>query len=263
MSRNGTLNKALLARALEDLAARDPVLASVLAKLGPPPLWARPPGFPTLLRIILEQQVSLASAKAAFDRLQAIVSPLTPERFLRLDDATLKAVGFSRQKASYGRNLAQDLASGDLDLEELSTLDDEDARARLIKLKGIGPWTADIYLLMALRRPDVWPAGDLALAVAAQNAFGLKSIPGPDRLSRIGARWKPWRAVAARLLWHYYLSGEGKRSRCDQPMFNPARGIIDCGSSSEAATRPPSLQDTGETSCGDLPRPYCIPARVL
>ena len=189
------MNKALLARALEDLAVRDPVLASVLAKLGPPPLWARPPGFPTLLRIILEQQVSLASAKAAFDRLQAIVSPLTPERFLRLDDATLKAVGFSRQKASYGRNLAQDLASGNLDLEELSTLDDEDARARLIKLKGIGPWTADIYLLMAMRRPDVLARGGPGSCRCHTQRIRaqIHSRPGP-----IGSHGCPVETLASR-----------------------------------------------------------------
>jgi DNA-3-methyladenine glycosylase II len=207
------LNKAFLARALEDLADRDPALAGILEELGPPPLWARPRGFPTLLRIILEQQVSLASAKAAFEKLLAIASPLTPESFLRLDDAALKAAGFSRQKASYGRYLARDISSGNLDLRELSNVDDAEARSRLIRVKGIGTWTADIYLLMALRRPDVWPAGDLALAVAARQVLGLSSNPGPDRLARIGARWKPWRAVAARLLWHHYLSGNGRRIR--------------------------------------------------
>ncbi len=169
-------------------------------------MWAREPGFPTLLHIILEQQVSLASARAAFDKLSALAAPLTPERFLELDDATLKAAGFSRQKTGYGRNLAQAILVGSLDLARLAVLNDDAARAELMRIKGIGRWTADIYLLMALRRPDVWPSGDLALAVAAQRALGLPALPKSDELDAIAAAWRPWRAVAARLLWHYYLS---------------------------------------------------------
>ncbi|MCX6028477.1 MAG: DNA-3-methyladenine glycosylase 2 family protein [Chloroflexi bacterium] len=200
------LTEATLAHALATLTARDPLLARLLAALGPPPLWAREPGFPTLLHIILEQQVSLASARAAFDKLSAIAAPLTPERFLALDDATLKAVGFSRQKTGYGRNLAQAILAGSLDLARVAAADDDAARAELMQVKGIGRWSADIYLLMALRRPDVWPSGDLALAVAAQRALGLPALPKPDELDAIAAAWRPWRAVAARLLWHYYLS---------------------------------------------------------
>lgn len=207
MSKPEPLNLAILARALDNLASRDPVLSLILTDFGPPPLWSRKQGFPTLLRIILEQQVSLASAKAAFDRLLAVVSPLTPERFLRLDDVTLKAVGFSRQKAGYGRNLAREILLGKLDLKGLAALEDAAARSKLIEVKGIGRWTADIYLLMALRRPDVWPAGDLALAVATRRALRLDSLPTPAEMESAGARWKPWRAVAARILWHFYLSG--------------------------------------------------------
>jgi len=138
-----------LPTALTGLTARDPRLARIVADYGPPPLWAREPGFPTLLRIILEQQVSLASAKAAFDRLLMVALPLTPERFLELDDATLKAAGFSRQKTRYGRELAAAVLSGSLDLDALDVLDDETVRAELVKVVGIGRWTADIYLLMA------------------------------------------------------------------------------------------------------------------
>jgi DNA-3-methyladenine glycosylase II len=200
------LTAATLSVALAGLTARDPRLARIVADLGPPPLWAREPGFPTLLHIILEQQVSLASAQAAFDRLLAVASPLTPERFLELDDATLKAAGFSRQKTRYGRELAAAILSRSLNLEGLDALDDDAVRTELVKVVGIGRWTADIYLLMALRRPDVWPAGDLALAVAAQQALGLPSAPSPAEMEAIGAAWQPWRAVAARVLWHYYLS---------------------------------------------------------
>jgi DNA-3-methyladenine glycosylase II len=202
---------ATLPGALAELTARDMRLARIVAEFGPPPLWAREPGFPTLLRIILEQQVSLASAQAAFDRLIAIASPLTPERFLELDDATLKTAGFSRQKTRYGRELAGAILSGRLDLDALDALDDEAVRATLITVVGIGRWTADIYLLMAMCRPDAWPAGDLALATAARHALGLASAPGTAELEFIGEAWRPWRAVAARVLWHFYLNGGIKR----------------------------------------------------
>ena len=199
------LTRETFANALRVLSKRDADLAQILQDLGPPSMWARDPGFPTLVHIILEQQVSLASAKAAFERLLTAVSPLTPARFLELSDATLKSIGFSRQKTAYGRFLARAIVEGDLDLAALGTLDDATARSELIKIKGIGPWTANIYLLMALRRPDVWPSGDLALVAAAQQVKQLPSRPLPDELEAIGAAWRPWRAVAARLLWHHYL----------------------------------------------------------
>ena len=202
-----SLTDATLAIALADLTARDPRLARIVTEYGPPPLWAREPGFPTLVHIILEQQVSLASARAAFDRLLAIALPLTPERFLELDDATLKAAGFSRQKTRYGRELARAILSGELDLNALDALDDHAVHAELTTVVGIGRWTADIYLLMALRRPDAWPTGDLALTIAARHALGLAATPGAAELTAIGEAWRPWRAVAARMLWHFYLSG--------------------------------------------------------
>jgi DNA-3-methyladenine glycosylase II len=204
--------------ALADLTGSDSRLARILAEYGPPPMWEREPGFPTLLRTILEQQVSLASARAAYEKLLAIAGPLTPERFLELTDPELKAAGFSRQKTRYGRELAAAIASGQLDLDQLHALDDQAARGALTRVKGIGRWTADIYLLLALRRPDIWPAGDLALATAVRQAMELAAAPDPSQMEAIGAAWQPWRAVAARLLWHYYLSarsttraGSGKR----------------------------------------------------
>jgi DNA-3-methyladenine glycosylase II len=169
-------------------------------------MWDRESGFSTLLHIILEQQVSLASARAAHNKLLEIASPLTPHRFLELDDVTLKAAGFSRQKTGYGRHLAQSLIERVLDLDALDTMDDAEVRSELVKIKGIGRWTSDIYLLMVLRRPDVWPAGDLALAVAVQKVKRLRTRPTPERLDEISVQWRPWRAVAARILWHYYLS---------------------------------------------------------
>ena len=200
------LNEASFKRGLRSLARRDRDLAGILRRLGPPPLWAREPGFPTLIYIILEQQVSLASARAAYDRLLAS-GPLTPARFLGFDDAALKAIGFSRQKTAYGRGLARAVADGELDLAALEAMTDAEARVALQKVKGVGPWTAEIYLLMALLRPDAWPSGDLALAVALQYVKGLPARPGPDEVVALGRAWQPWRAVAARLLWHHYLSG--------------------------------------------------------
>ena len=189
---------------LQDLCEKDPDLAQIYTRLDPPTLWARKPGFASLVYIILEQQVSLASAKATYDRLQAGITQVSPERFLKLDDASLKTIGFSRQKTTYCRNLAGAIVHGDLDLNGLEGLDDVTARSELTRIKGIGSWTANIYLLTALRRPDIWPKEDLALAVAVQEVKGLTARPSPKELDAHGACWKPWRSVAARLLWNYY-----------------------------------------------------------
>ena len=194
-------------RALAELGRWDPDIEAVVAAHGPPPMWAREPGFATLVHIVLEQQVSLASAKAAFDRLLAAVGTLTPAALLELDDETLRRIGFSRQKTRYCRNVAVAIADGSLGLDGLARLTDDQARTALVAITGIGRWTADIYLLMALRRPDVWPAGDLALAIAAQRVKRLASRPSPPELEALGEPWKPWRAVAARVLWHHYLRG--------------------------------------------------------
>jgi len=197
---------------IRELTVRDADLALVIQTYGAPPLWVREPGFPSLVYIILEQQVSLASARAAFQRLRAAASPLTPTRFLKLSDTQLKQIGFSRQKALYTRLLAESLVKRHLDLDDLHDLSDDAARKFLIALKGIGTWTADIYLLSALRRPDIWPTGDLALAVAVQEVKRLRSRPSPERLEGLGQLWRPYRAVAARLFWHAYLSKRGQNS---------------------------------------------------
>ena len=201
------LDEQALARGLKFLAERDRDLARIFEEYGPPPMWWREPGFPTLIHIILEQQVSLASAQAAFNRLTELANPLTPQRFLKLTDAELKAAGFSRQKIIYGRHLAEALVEGRLNLEALGEMDDAMVKAELLKIKGIGAWTADIYLLRVLGRPDAWPSGDLALAVAAQSVKRLPQRPTPLELEAMSADWRPWRAVAARFLWHHYLKG--------------------------------------------------------
>jgi DNA-3-methyladenine glycosylase II len=207
------LTQRSLLRATRELAARDPDLAGVVETFGPPPLWAREPGFHTLIHIILEQQVSLASAKAAYDRLLVATGRLVPERFLALRNEELKTIGFSRQKTTYGRALAEAILDGRLDLALIETLDDAEAKTQLTAIKGIGSWTADIYLLMVLRRPDTWPSGDLALAVAVQRVKRLRKRPTPERLQKVGEAWRPWRAVAARILWHYYLSSPRQHAR--------------------------------------------------
>jgi DNA-3-methyladenine glycosylase II len=207
-----TVTEEFFEQAVRELAQRDGDLAGVVEKYGRPPLWTREPGFPTLVYIILEQQVSLASAKALYDRLQEAVRPFTPGRFLKLSETEMRRLGFSWQKAHYTRLLAEAIQRRKLRLRELHELEDELAREQLLALKGIGPWTADIYLLSALRRPDIWPIGDLALATAVKEVKRLRVRPSPERLEKMSAPWRPWRAVAARLFWHAYLCKRGQRS---------------------------------------------------
>jgi DNA-3-methyladenine glycosylase II len=204
------LSAARLAEAVAELSARDADLGGIVERHGTPPLWDREPGFPTLLHIILEQQVSLASAQAAFDRLMAAARPLTPRRFLELSDAELLAIGFSRQKARYGRALATKVAAGALDLDGLVDVDDAIVRERLQAIPGIGPWTSTIYLLMVLGRPDVWPVGDIALAESVGAVKGLGHRPDAGEMLELGDAWRPWRSVAARLFWHDYLARRGR-----------------------------------------------------
>ena len=212
------LNDESMAAAVQTLALRDPDLAEVVRSYGNPPFWVRDPRFGTLILIILEQQVSLASARAAYVRLEKELGRVSPAGLLTLNDAQLKRIGFSRQKMRYTRLLADAITKRRLRLPALGRMADEEARRTLLELKGIGPWSADIYLLMALRRPDVWPCGDLALAVATRDVKRLRSIPGPQRLNQIGKAWQPWRAVAARILWHHYLSNRRKKPTQKAPV---------------------------------------------
>jgi DNA-3-methyladenine glycosylase II len=204
-----SLTTKTLAQAAQDLAARDEMLARILATHGAPPMWRRATGFTTLVHIILEQQVSLKSAKSMLRRLQSAIDPFTPENFISLGESYLRGLGVTRQKSTYLLHLSNSILSGDLSLARLSRMTDDDVRLRLTRIKGIGSWSADVYLLMAMRRADIWPAGDLALAVAVKELWGLEFRPTPDELERIAERWRPYRAVAARMLWQHYL---GKRS---------------------------------------------------
>ncbi|MEE8444726.1 MAG: DNA-3-methyladenine glycosylase 2 family protein [Alphaproteobacteria bacterium] len=204
---SGVLTGARFAEAVAELVASDRDLARVVDQFGPPVPRRRKQGFATLMLLILEQQVSLASARATYRRLEErLGGALEPDRFLALDDAALKGAGLSRQKARYGRALAGAVADGGLRLGTLARLDDDGVRARLTAITGIGAWTADVYLMMALRRPDIWPVGDLALAVAVEKVKRLPARPDQATLVALGEAWRPWRAVAARILWHYYLN---------------------------------------------------------
>lgn len=190
--------------ALEALAEADPDMAAAYARCGLPPERGSAPGFAGLIRMIAGQQVSVQSAAAIITRLEVRLDPLSAEGFLELDEEDLRAVGFSRPKMRYGRILAEEIASGRLNLDGLSRLDDDDAIAALTRLKGIGRWTAEIYLLFALKRPDIWPAGDLALCVAAQHLKELPARPGLQEMIELGDVWRPYRSAAARFLWHLY-----------------------------------------------------------
>ena len=200
------LSEQTLPAAVQELVEQDGSFAKIVSRYNLPPLWQREPGFATLIHIILEQQVSLASANAAYKRLQSKLQPLTPGGFLTLTDTELRQVGFSRQKTSYGRALAQAIVDKRLDLASLEKLDDQQVRDRLMTIKGIGLWTANIYLLLALKRPDIWPNGDLALHAAIQQIKGLPQRPTSAEAQAMSVAWQPWRAVAARLLWHFYLT---------------------------------------------------------
>ena len=188
---------------MAELGAGDADIAAAWAIVGDPPPRARPKGFPGLIGSVLAQQVSAASARAIWTRLNA-VGPLTPKRFLALGDADLRAIGFSRGKMLYARGIAEAIVSGRLNLRRLHSLPDEEAIAELMELKGIGRWTAEIYLLFGLQRLDVWPADDLALQVAVQKLKRLNGRPNRLQLVAIAEPWRPWRGVAARFLWHYY-----------------------------------------------------------
>lgn len=204
-----TLDEKNLIAACQKLADRDEDLKFIYKTYGAPPLWKREASFATLLHIILEQQVSLASALSAFKKLhEKLNGEITPENVLSLSDAELRAAYFSRQKTVYARDLAAKILEEKLDLKSLENLPDAQVKIELKQVKGIGDWTAGIYLLMAMLRPDVMPKGDLALHIAWQKLKKLEQRPNAEEFLVIAERWQPHRAVAARLLWHFYLSAK-------------------------------------------------------
>jgi len=197
-------DKARLDTALAHLAARDADMAAALAALGPPPPRTAPASFATLLYIIISQQVSTASARAISRRLANNIGHPTPARLLETSDKVLREAGFSQQKILYARVLADSMAAGRLSIAKLRRLPDDAAIETLCALKGIGRWSAEIFLLFSLRRPDVMPAQDLALQVAAQRLKRLPKRPKPAELLVMAEGWRPFRSYAARILWHFY-----------------------------------------------------------
>ena len=200
------LDVRLLASAVRTLARNEPRFARIVARHGPPPLWPREPGFETLVLLMLEQQVSLAQARAMYARIVAAAGAVTPAAVAALGQSGLRSIGVTRQKSAYLSALAAQLQLGQLDLTAIDGLPDEEAAAALDALHGVGPWTAQCYLLFALRRRDVFPATDLALQEAVRQLWRLRARPTPHALARRAEAWRPHRAAAARLLWHHYLS---------------------------------------------------------
>lgn len=195
------------------LAQQDKILEEIISRHGYPPFWSRPNTFPSLVHIILEQQVSLQSGLAAMNKLNDRLPDLTSSQFLTLSDDALKACYFSRQKISYVRHLAQQLELGKLDLLALELLSDEQIRALLTQVKGIGNWTVDIYLLMVLHRCDIFPSGDLAAVNGLKKLVDKSSPIGKEELLDIAARWQPYRSVATMLIWHNYLEDKKNLKR--------------------------------------------------
>jgi DNA-3-methyladenine glycosylase II len=206
------LTRASLSEGARALAARDPDLARILDRLGEPPLWGRRPGFPALVRIILEQQVSLAAAGKMYRRLYCHLGGMTAGGVHAMKVAGLRDLGLTRQKAGYCHGLAARVLSGSLDLAATARLPDAVGRVSLLAVPGLGPWSVDIYYLMALRRPDVWPQGDLALAAALCEVKCIKGLPTKEDQQDLTSGWAPWRSVAARILWTHYLAARGQYS---------------------------------------------------
>jgi DNA-3-methyladenine glycosylase II len=241
-----------LEEGMAELSRREPGFAEIVLRAGRPRFARRPASFGTLLHIILEQQVSIEAARAMYRNLQAACDPLAPEGFLALDEPTLRACGFSRQKTVYARGLAEALAGGRLDLECLAAMEDEGAMAALTSLKGIGPWTAEVFLLFALARPDVWPAADLGLQLAVQTLRRLPARPRTAEMREIAEPWRPWRSVAACLLWQSYLFELDRLAgpRKDRRPSSPLPGGEEILMPASPAPAPPAAPSTRRRSAG-------------
>lgn len=212
------LDDVTFVEAIDLLAGEEPAFARVIDEFGPPPFWSRPAGFPTLIWLIMEQQVSLESGAAMYRRLHGLLGAVTPEAMSRVTEADLRAIGVTRQKTGYLMELAQSVVSGDLDLDGLAAVPLHEGRDSLLAIKGVGPWTADAYLLSALRFPDVLPVGDRALQVGAAEVLGMTSIPDASELEILSTPWRPIRAVAARIIWRAYLKRRGRAEPPDPTM---------------------------------------------
>jgi len=216
------LDEATFHEAVTLLASEDPAFAAVIESHGVPRFWSRPAGFATLVWLIMEQQVSLESGAAMYRRLHGLLGAITPEAVAGSTESALRDIGVTRQKTVYLLDLGRSVASGVLDLDALATMPLTEARDLLLGVKGIGPWTADVYLLSALCFPDVFPLGDRALQVGAGEVLSMTSAPDGEELELLSLPWRPIRAVAARIIWHAYL---GHRGRADPPDPTGGHGV--------------------------------------
>jgi DNA-3-methyladenine glycosylase II len=209
------LDEPLFLEAVDLLAEEEDPFAAVIAEHGPPPFWARPAGFPTLVWLIMEQQVSLESGAAMYRRLHGLLGVITPETVAGATEADLRGIGVTRQKTTYLLELARSIIDEALDLDALASAPMVEAWETLMSIKGIGPWTADAYLLSALRLPDVFPVGDRALQVGTAEVLGMTAVPDPGALELLSIPWRPIRAAAARIIWHSYLKLRGRLEPVD------------------------------------------------
>ncbi len=201
-----SLTRARLDEAVSVLVHRDPLIAGLVEQFGMPPLWQRSQNFRTLVHVVLEQKVSLASARAVMLRVQELCPDMSPASFLGVCEQQLRKAGISERKVSYCRSIALAITTDTLNLAGLRHNTDTQVMEQLTAVRGIGPWTAGVYLLMAMRRPDAWASGDRALAVSLAECESLPAVPSYAELDERAERWRPFRAAAARVLWHAYLS---------------------------------------------------------
>ena len=211
--------------ALAALGKSDPRFVALIASAGRPPLRRRPDGFAGLAATIVAQQLSTASANAIWGRIATAFDPIEPTAIMRARPARLARLGLSAPKIRALKEIARAIARGQLALATLGDLNAEDAHAALTAIHGIGPWTADIYLLSCLGHADAWPAGDLALQEAARLAFGLRARPTAKEMVALAEPWRPWRSVAARVLWTYYRAVKGREGAPSQPTRKLQRGV--------------------------------------
>ncbi len=223
MPRVERLDETTFLEAVRLLKEEDPAMSALVAEHGVPLFWARPPGFRTLVLLILEQQVSLESGMAMYRRLKGLCGQAEPQSILEAGETGLKGIGVTRQKTGYLLGLAESVSSGAFDMQRLGQVTDAEARKLLISIKGVGPWTADAYLLAALRCPDIFPLGDRALQVGTQEALRLSRVPPEDQLELLSQPWRPIRSAAARLIWHGYLD---RRGRVEPPDPSPSHQTI-------------------------------------
>ncbi|MFK7892688.1 MAG: DNA-3-methyladenine glycosylase [Granulosicoccus sp.] len=199
------LTPVTLQESLSYLSTKDELIKSLFADYGVPPLWERSQSFDTLVHIIVEQKVSMQSAHAVMQRVRNMCPDMTPSRFLAIDQSALRLAGLSDRKFSYCRAVAEAMDTGKLRLASLDNMDDEQVIEALVSVRGIGKWSAGVYLMMAMRRPDAWPSGDRALVVSYAESTGSDSVPAYAEFDLLAERWRPCRGSVARLLWHAYL----------------------------------------------------------